>query len=56
MWRASFARNYIRLEGLTFSYDPKQPDVLRSLDLEIHRGERIGLIGSTGSGSTQLIC
>lgn len=42
----------IRLEGVHFRYGPKQPDVLQGLDLEIYRGERIGLIGSTGSGKS----
>jgi ATP-binding cassette subfamily B protein len=44
--------NSIHLEGVHFRYGPEQPEVLRGLDLEIHRGERIGLIGSTGSGKS----
>ena len=40
----------ISLEGAHFRYGPDLPEVLKGLDLEIHRGERIGLIGSTGSG------
>jgi ABC-type bacteriocin/lantibiotic exporter with double-glycine peptidase domain len=42
----------IRLEAVHFRYIPEQPEVLRGLDLEIRRGERIGLIGSTGSGKS----
>ena len=45
----------IRLVGVHFRYGLEQPDVLRGLDLEIRRGERIGLIGSTGSGKTTTI-
>ena len=45
----------IRLEGVHFRYQPEQPEVLRGLDLEIRRGERIGLIGSTGSGKSTMI-
>ena len=33
----------------------EQPDVLRDLDLEILRGERIGVIGSTGSGKSTTV-
>ncbi len=45
-------RQAIRLEGVRFRYGPEQPEVLQGLDLEIRRGERIGLIGSTGSGKS----
>lgn len=48
-------REGIRLEGVHFSYGPEQPEVLRGLELEIRRGERIGLIGSTGSGKSTTI-
>lgn len=43
---------HIRLQGVHFRYGPEHPEVLRGVDLEIRRGERIGLIGSTGSGKT----
>ncbi len=45
----------IRLVGVNFRYGPEQPEVLQGLDLEIHRGERIGLIGSTGSGKSTTV-
>ena len=45
-------REGIRLEGVHFRYGPEQPEVLQGLELEIRRGERIGLIGSTGSGKS----
>jgi len=48
-------REGIRLEGVCFRYGPQQPDVLKGLDLEIRRGERIGLIGSTGSGKSTTV-
>ena len=38
-----------------FSYGTEQPEVLRGLDLEIRCGERIGLIGVTGSGKSTTI-
>lgn len=45
----------IRLEALRFRYASELPEVLQGLDLEIRRGERIGLIGSTGSGKTTMV-
>lgn len=45
----------IRLEGVHFCYGPDQPKVLQGLDLEIRRGEHIGLIGTTGSGKSTLV-
>jgi ATP-binding cassette subfamily B protein len=48
-------RESIRLVGVHFRYVLEQADVLQGLDLEIHRGERIGLIGSTGSGKSTLV-
>jgi len=48
-------RESIRLEGVSFRYGPEHPDVLQGLDLEIRRGERIGLIGSTGSGKSTTV-
>ncbi len=48
-------RQAIRLAGVHFRYGPEQPDVLKGMDLEIRRGERIGLIGSTGSGKTTTV-
>ena len=48
-------REGIRLVGVHFRYGPEQPEVLRGLELEIRRGERIGLIGSTGSGKSTTV-
>ena len=45
----------IRLEEVRFRYGPDMPEVLQGLDLEIRRGERIGLIGSTGSGKSTTV-
>jgi ABC-type multidrug transport system fused ATPase/permease subunit len=45
----------LRLQGVRFRYAPELPEVLQGLDLEIRSGERIGLIGSTGSGKSTLV-
>jgi ABC-type multidrug transport system fused ATPase/permease subunit len=45
----------LRLKAVRFRYAPELPEVLQGLDLEIRRGERIGLIGSTGSGKSTLV-
>jgi len=45
----------LRLQCVRFRYAPELPLVLQRLDLEIHRGERIGLIGSTGGGKSTLV-
>ena len=48
-------RSSIRFEGVHFRYGVHLPEVLRGLNLEIHRGDRIGLIGSTGSGKSTML-
>ena len=45
-------RESIRFEGLHFRYGQDQQEVLKDLNLEIRCGERIGLIGGTGSGKS----
>ena len=48
-------REQIRLEGVHFHYESEQPDVLMGLDLDIRVGERIGFLGSTGSGKSTTV-
>ena len=42
----------IHFEAVHFAYGPELPEVLRGIELQICRGERIGIIGSTGSGKS----
>jgi ABC-type multidrug transport system fused ATPase/permease subunit len=45
----------IALHRVSFRYHPTSPEVLRSIDLEIPRGMRVGIVGTTGSGKSTLI-
>ena len=45
----------ICVKGLSFRYGPKFSWILRDADLTIRRGERIGIVGETGSGKSTLV-
>ncbi|KAJ4490432.1 hypothetical protein J3R30DRAFT_3666905 [Lentinula aciculospora] len=51
-WPAS---GNLRVEGLSASYSQDGPKVLRNLSFEINSGERIGIVGRTGSGKSSLM-
>lgn len=45
----------IRLEKVSFCYQPHLPLVLHDVDLAIPKGARVGIVGTTGSGKSTLI-
>lgn len=45
----------ICMESVHFRYGCDQPEVLRGLNFEIRQGERIGFVGSTGSGKSTTV-
>ena len=48
-------REQITLQDVNFRYSPQGPWVLRGIDLQITRGSRTGLIGTTGSGKSTVL-
>jgi ATP-binding cassette, subfamily B, bacterial len=44
----------IRLEGVSFRYDPNSPWVLRDISLTIVPGQKVAFVGATGSGKSTL--
>jgi energy-coupling factor transport system ATP-binding protein len=56
--KRSAIRMLIQVQGLTHLYSPRTPLAhlaLRGIELEIKAGERVGIIGSTGSGKSTLV-
>ncbi|RST31779.1 ABC transporter ATP-binding protein [Sphingomonas ginkgonis] len=51
--RSGLFADRLELHGLEFGFDDRP--VLRNLDLSIRRGERIGIVGPTGSGKSTLM-
>lgn len=45
----------LAFEAVTFTYPGRQEPALVGVDLQISAGERVGVVGSTGSGKTTLV-
>jgi ATP-binding cassette subfamily B protein len=48
-------QHHISLKELSFRYSPHTPWILKSVDLTIPKGSRVGFIGTTGSGKSTLL-
>ncbi|OAX79582.1 hypothetical protein ACJ72_06095 [Emergomyces africanus] len=45
----------ISLESIHFQYKPQSEPILNGIDLVIHMGDRVGILGLNGSGKTTLL-
>ncbi|WP_227367908.1 lipid A export permease/ATP-binding protein MsbA [Halomonas sp. M20] len=46
---------HVSFEGVRFAYGDDQPEVLKSIDLDVTPGELIAIVGRSGSGKTTLM-
>lgn len=45
----------VQLDDLWFRYDPELPHVLKGINLFVAPGEKLGIVGRTGSGKSSLV-
>jgi ATP-binding cassette subfamily B protein len=48
-------QNNIRMESIRFKYNDQDPWILEDFSLEIKKGDRVGIIGGTGSGKSTIL-
>jgi ABC-type bacteriocin/lantibiotic exporter with double-glycine peptidase domain len=48
-------RGNIALRDISFRYDDGSPNILENLNIEIHSGEYVALVGATGSGKSTIL-
>jgi zinc transport system ATP-binding protein len=53
MQTVNHEENIIEIENLWFSYGPNE--VLRNINLSIHRGDYLAIVGGNGAGKTTLL-
>ena len=53
--QSSRLRGAIELDGVSFRYHAGDRDVLRDVSLSIGPGEKVGIVGATGSGKSTLV-
>ena len=55
--KSFISKGHIKFENFSVQYRPDTPLILKDISLEIQPGEKIGVVGRTGSGkSTMLLC
>ncbi len=52
---APLAIREIEFRDVSFAYSPGTPDVLKNVSFKLHKGDRLALVGTTGSGKSTLI-
>lgn len=50
-----FIFNNINFENVSFSYSTKKKKILNNINIEIKKGDKIGVIGKTGSGKSTFL-
>ncbi len=45
----------IELKNINFKYQSQTPEIIKGISLKIYKGDRIGIIGQTGSGKSTLV-
>jgi ATP-binding cassette subfamily B protein len=48
-------QDFFTLEGVSYKYPNSENLILDNIDLKIHKGSKIGVVGKTGSGKSTLI-
>ncbi|MCS7222810.1 MAG: ABC transporter ATP-binding protein [Anaerolineae bacterium] len=48
-------RGEVKLEHVSFRYEPDEPEVLHDINLHVRPGETIAIVGPTGAGKSTLI-
>ena len=48
-------RDLLVLQDVTMRYRPELPPTLKGIDLEVKRGEKLGLVGRSGCGKSSLL-
>ncbi|KNX61552.1 ATP-binding protein, partial [Listeria monocytogenes] len=45
----------LKAEKLTFAYDEKSPENLNGFDFTLHQGEKVAIIGRSGTGKSSFL-
>lgn len=52
---ADLAIREIEFRNVSFAYSPGSPDVLKNVSFKLRKGDRLALVGTTGSGKSTII-